>query len=89
MIELYEPSHCYCMGLYPNSFMPSFILFLFFSFFRSFFSFSFSFLFSNYLQNGKSFDKQDTRVIIFQSPVDPINYRVITVWKPVITAPCL
>jgi hypothetical protein len=73
MIELYEPSHCYSMGFYPNSFMPSFVLFSFFSF-----SFFFLFFFSNYLQNGKSFDKQDTRVIKFQSPIDPINYRVIT-----------
>jgi hypothetical protein len=47
-----------------------------------FFFFFFSFLFSNYLQNGKSFDKQDSKVITFKSPVDPINYRVITAAPP-------
>ena len=71
MHKLYGPSHCYCMGLYPISSMPSFILFL-----------SFLFFFSNYLQNGKSFEKQDSKVITFKSPIDPINYRVITVAPP-------
>jgi hypothetical protein len=75
MLKLYGPSHCYCMGLYLNFFYA-----LFYSF--SFFSFFFFFFFSIYLQNGKSFDKQNTRVITFQSPVDLINYRVIIVAPP-------
>ena len=37
------------------------------------------FFFSNYLQNEKSFGNQNNKKIKkIQSPVDPINYRVIT-----------
>jgi hypothetical protein len=59
--------------------MSSFFSFFFsFFFFFLFFFLSF-FLFKNYLQNEKSFvKKKHFREIIFQSPVVPITYRVIT-----------
>jgi hypothetical protein len=60
-------------------FFSFFFSFLFFFLFFSFFLFFFLFFFSNYLQNGKSFDKpKHTKEITFQSPIDPINCRVIT-----------
>jgi hypothetical protein len=70
-------------GFYPFSFMPSFILFLFLFSFFSFLFFLFFFFFLFFLKiicrNEILFARQHTSIVkIFQSPDDPINYRVIT-----------
>jgi hypothetical protein len=84
MLKLYGPGHCYCMGLYSISFMPSFILFSFsfsflsFSFLSFFFFFFFSFFFSIIYRMENYLATKHSKGITSQSPVDPINYRVIT-----------
>jgi hypothetical protein len=69
MLKLYGSGHCYYMELYSIYFMPSFILF----------SFSFSFLsFSQIIYRMEnSLAIKHSKGITSQSPVDPINHRVI------------
>jgi hypothetical protein len=82
MVRLYGSRHSYCMGFIIFLFIPSFILsFFFFSFLFLFLFLFFSFV--NYLQNEILFTtKNTTRVKKFQSPIDPMKHRVITVASP-------